>query len=211
MNAFWPSRRRVKRAAVRAQNPAPPLPVGYPVYGPMVPPGVLGLGQRCYSPYDCAPGEYCHQGMCLPNVWAGGYHGRGAGSQQVESIGGRPVRFNPPLGSQMPQGLGPNCNWQPWVYPFGGAGGWAPHLAPPAAYPMGTNGWSQPHQMFTNSMLGPLRTPVPAANRTTNQNPSDVGPLALALWATGRAPNPRARNPGMTHTQHALAPADMIR
>ncbi len=194
-------------------NPAPPLPPGVPVYGPAVPPGVLGLGQGCYTNYDCAPGEYCHSGTCFPDVWSGGYHGRGAGAQQVESVGGRPTRFNPRFNPPTTSpGYGPRCNWHPCTGNFRNVGGWRPRLAAPEFYPQGTGGWSRPHQMFPSSMLGPLRTP---ARNPGPPNPG-VGPTGLALAATGHVPRAngprRARNPGtMKCSQRPLAPPDLIR
>jgi hypothetical protein len=58
------------------------IPTAYPV----APPGVYMQGQSCYSATDCAPGEYCHGGMCFPTPGV-----QNVGGQRTVSVGGRPV------------------------------------------------------------------------------------------------------------------------
>lgn len=93
------------------------IPTAYPV----APPGVYMQGQSCYSATDCAPGEYCHGGMCFPTPGV-----QNVGGQRTTSIGGHPVG-NPggcgagqiPCGTAGPPYYEPICCAKP---PPGGSG-----------------------------------------------------------------------------------------
>jgi len=49
---------------------APPIPpgMGYAV-APFEHPGVYGLGEPCWSNYDCPPSDYCHGGVCVTSPY----------------------------------------------------------------------------------------------------------------------------------------------
>lgn len=74
---------------------APQAPMGVPTYGPgPFPTLAASYGQGCFSPYDCPPGQYCHQGVCMPSPWAGGHMGVTQEPGRDPSAGLRPRRKN---------------------------------------------------------------------------------------------------------------------
>lgn len=178
----------LRNGIARNPNGAPPLPPGMGMsFAFPGPPAAFMQGQRCTYDFECAPGEYCHAGGCLPSPWS-----RSVGVAVEQPRTPNPRGWGRGWGRGWRGGGGwgwRGGGWAPW--PPGAVGvtpAWGP--APWGAYQYQGGAWpwngSAPTPGRMYNVAPATRKAARIIDRRRN---TEIGPLMLALYAAGRVPN----------------------